>query len=194
MAKELKTQAKAAIGIEILWRTIAMNINITLPKVFPHLVKDAEVLEGDGGLGTVFLFKFGSGKFTFSFLVIFVILIIIDYLALGFANEKFLLMVALDASALVYQKEKIVELDESLHLIGLQVIEGGHLNYGFTSYKTIFQLTPITEAETLVDIKVVYDSEADDTHMPEKTTKSILAFIKGVETYLLNEGSETIVV
>lgn len=98
-------------------------------------------------------------------------------------------MAALDVSTFGDQKEKIVELDESLHLIGLQVIEGGHLNHGFTSYKTVFQLTAITELETLVDMKVVYEIEAEETQRPVETTKSALAFIKCVETYLLNKGS-----
>ncbi|KAK1378872.1 phytohormone-binding protein-like [Heracleum sosnowskyi] len=87
------------------------------------------------------------------------------------------------------QKEKIVELDESLHLIALQVMEGGHLNHGFTSYKTSFQLTAFTDSETLVDMKVVYETEAEETLMPQETTNSALAFLKCVETYVLKEGS-----
>lgn len=39
------------------------------------------------------------------------------------------------------QKEKIVELDEAQRKIELQVIEGGHLNLGFTTYGTFFKLT-----------------------------------------------------
>lgn len=53
-----------------------------------------------------------------------------------------------------YQKEKIVELDESVHKISLQVVEGGHLNLGFNSYKTTFQLNSIGEKETSVEIIV----------------------------------------
>lgn len=97
----------------------------------------------------------------------------------------------LDVKKLAEQKEKIVAHDESLHLIALQVLEGGHLNHGFTSYKTSFQLTAITDLETLVDMKVVYETEAEETVMPQETTKSALAFLKCVETYVLNEGSLT---
>lgn len=57
MTKELKTQTKVSVGIEVLWGALAKDINIVLPRIIPNLVKDAEVLEGDGGLGTVFLFK-----------------------------------------------------------------------------------------------------------------------------------------
>lgn len=67
MTKELKTQTKVSVGIEVLWGALAKDINIVLPRIIPNLVKDAEVLEGDGGLGTVFLFKFGSGQSTIHF-------------------------------------------------------------------------------------------------------------------------------
>ncbi|CAB4277597.1 unnamed protein product [Prunus armeniaca] len=85
-----------------------------------------------------------------------------------------------------YQKEKIVELDDAVHKIGLQVIEGGHLNFGFSSYKTTFQLTPIQEEETMVSVEVTYESEVEDSSMPSKTAKSVLAFIRNLECYLLN--------
>lgn len=97
----------------------------------------------------------------------------------------------LDVNKIADQKEKIVELDESLHLIALQVMEGGHLKHGFTSYKTSFQLTEITDLETLVDMKVMYETEAEETLMPQETTNSALAFLKCVETYVLNELSLT---
>ncbi|WOG92013.1 hypothetical protein DCAR_0311269 [Daucus carota subsp. sativus] len=154
--KELKAQAKVGVGIKILWGTLAKDLCFALPKIIPNSVKEAQILEGDGGIGTVFLFKFGS-----------------------------------DVKKLSDQKEKIVELDESLHLIALQVIEGGHLNHGFTSYKTSFQLSAITDSETLVDVIVVYETEAEATLMPSQTTNSALAFLKCVETYVLNQGSLT---
>lgn len=92
-----------------------------------------------------------------------------------------------DASNIIYQKEKIVELDESVHTIGLQVIEGGHLNHGFSSYKTSFQLTAIDQDhETLVSFTVTYEYEVEDTTMPSKSTQAALAFIKNLESYLLN--------
>lgn len=91
-----------------------------------------------------------------------------------------------DVPKMSYQKEKIVELDETVHKIGLQVIEGGHLNFGFSSYKTTFQLTPIQEEETMVSVEVTYESEVEDSSMPSKTAKSVLAFIRSLECYLLN--------
>jgi hypothetical protein len=90
---------------------------------------------------------------------------------------------------MTYQKEKIVELDESLHQITLQVIEGGHLSLGFSSYKTTFILTATGEQETMVHVIVSYESETQETITPSKTTESTLYFLKCLETYLLNNNN-----
>ncbi|GMN66164.1 hypothetical protein TIFTF001_035232 [Ficus carica] len=146
-------RAKVGVGIERLWKALAKDLRFVIPKAIPSLVKQVEVVEGDGGLGTVFLFSFGS-----------------------------------DVTTMTYQKEKIVELDESLHQMGLQVIEGGHLDLGFSSYTTTFQLTTADyeEQKTLINFKVSYESEIEESAMPSKTTASILAFISRLESYLLN--------
>lgn len=95
----------------------------------------------------------------------------------------------LEKSSLGYQKEKVSIFNESLHQIGLQVVEGGHLNQGFSSYTTVFQLNAVGESETLVDIKVLYETEAEETHMPMETTKAALGFIKRLEDFLLKRVS-----
>ncbi|XP_015583566.1 phytohormone-binding protein [Ricinus communis] len=154
MVKEVKTQAKIGVGVDILWKALAKNLKFIIPKMIPNLVKDAEVIEGDGGLGTVYLFNFGP-----------------------------------DIKTMTYQKEKISELDDSLHRIALQVIEGGHLNLGFSYYNTIFQLTAIGEGETLIDVTVAYESEIEDDTMPSKTKSSTLAYISSLENYLANASS-----
>lgn len=71
-----------------------------------------------------------------------------------------------------------MELDESEHKISIQVVEGGHLNLGFNSYTTTFQLNAIGERETSVDIMVAYESEVEKTTIASKTTATALAFIK----------------
>ena len=60
-----------------------------------------------------------------------------------------------EKSSLGYQKEKVTVFNESLHQIGMQVIEGGHLNHGFTSYTTVLQFNAVGESETIVDVKVL---------------------------------------
>ncbi|XP_031254393.1 phytohormone-binding protein-like isoform X1 [Pistacia vera] len=154
MMKEVKSQVKAGVEIGTFWKALTKDMRFIIPKIVPNLVKEVELVEGDGGLGSVLLFKFGS-----------------------------------DVSNMSYQKEKIVELDECLHIISLQVVEGGHLNLGFSVYKTTFQLTSIGEHETSIDVIVAYESEVEESSKPSKTTASALAFIKCLESYLLNGAS-----
>ncbi|XP_030441053.2 phytohormone-binding protein-like [Syzygium oleosum] len=151
--KEAKTQVTADVGIDSLWKCLSKDLYSIVPQVLPNLVQNGEIIEGDGGLGSVILFNFGP-----------------------------------DVPNMKYQKEKIVELDESLHRIGLQVIEGGHLDLGFTFYKTTFQLTSISEKQTLVD--VVYELETEQAVLPSQTTAGALACIKGLENYLLSTDTK----
>ncbi|KAI3466149.1 hypothetical protein Pfo_022812 [Paulownia fortunei] len=155
MRREDKGQVKVGVGIEALWKALAKELKSVLPTIVPKLVKEAEILEGDGSFGTVYLFKFGP-----------------------------------DVPNMSYQKEKIVEFDESLHQIGLQVMEGGRLNLGFTFYKASFQLTAMGDSETLVDLKVDFETECQETHAPAgETIKSGVAFIQALETFLLKQRS-----
>ncbi|KAF6134420.1 hypothetical protein GIB67_012360 [Kingdonia uniflora] len=92
-----------------------------------------------------------------------------------------------DVKSMTYQKEKIVELDEAHHRFGIQVIEGGHLTFGYASYITIFQMTENGETETLVDISVIYETVTDEAAMPKETTKSALFFITCLEKHLMEK-------
>lgn len=95
----------------------------------------------------------------------------------------------LDVSHMEYQKEKIVEFDEAAHQIGLQVTGGGHLCLGFSYYKTSFELTELGEKETLVDVKVAYETETEETPVPLQTMKAALAFLACLDNCLLNGPS-----
>ncbi|KAF8411212.1 hypothetical protein HHK36_003756 [Tetracentron sinense] len=59
MRKEAKAQAKVGVGIEILWRALAKDLSLIVPKIIPNFVTEV-IVEGDGGLGTTLLFNFGS--------------------------------------------------------------------------------------------------------------------------------------
>ncbi|CAI0375890.1 unnamed protein product [Linum tenue] len=154
MIKEVKGQAKVSLGLDVIWKSLTKELQFIIPKLMPEQVEEGHVLEGDGGLGTVFLFNFSQVR---------------------------------------YQKEKIVELDETLHLLGLQVVEGGHLDHSFSYYKTTFQLTAAHDAataETIVDVTVAYEFQAEPvkashTHMPSITMAHSLKFVKSLESYLL---------
>ena len=103
---------------------------------------------------------------------------------------KFFLWLLLDVSVAAYQKEEIVELEESLHRIALQVLEGGHLNKGFSFYKTTFQLNAIAKQETLVDVTISSETETDqESTMPSKKIEATLEFLKCLETYIMNGAS-----
>ncbi|KAI4333717.1 hypothetical protein L6164_018490 [Bauhinia variegata] len=58
MVKEFSTQADLSVGIETLWQAVAKDFIVTGPKVLPNIVKDVQVIEGDGGIGTKLIFNF----------------------------------------------------------------------------------------------------------------------------------------
>ncbi|CAN1154159.1 Phytohormone-binding protein CSBP [Linum perenne] len=135
-----------------------------VPKMLPQLVKDVQLLEGDGGTGTIFLFNFSHVR---------------------------------------YQKEKIVELDETVNRFGLEVVEGGHLDHGFSMYKTTFQLTDAAaddlqgnKYQTIVDVTVAYefDIEVEECDMPSMTMAYTLNFVKSLEKYLLCDVAGDLVI
>lgn len=79
-----------------------------------------------------------------------------------------------------------MELDESLHQFALEILEGGHLDLGFSSYTTSFKFTEVSESETLIGMKVLYETKPEHTHIPGETLKAMLRYIKCYENYLLN--------
>lgn len=60
--KEVKTHATVGVGIDALWKALAKDLTFVIPKIIPNLVKSVQLIEGDGGIGTVFLFNFGPGE------------------------------------------------------------------------------------------------------------------------------------
>ncbi|KAF9612108.1 hypothetical protein IFM89_038176 [Coptis chinensis] len=154
MSKEEKAELMVRVGIQVLWKAFVQDMTTILPKVVPNMVKDIQLLEGDGGLGTIMLFNFGS-----------------------------------DVKNVTYQKEKIVEFDEAHHKIAIQVLGGGHLDLGFSSYKTAFHFTEIGDTETQVDISVLYDTKLEKATMALETTRSALAVIECFEKYLLHNDA-----
>lgn len=64
MAKEIKSQVKVCVEIEALWRAITKDFVSVMPKISQNIVDKVEVIEGDGGLGSVYLFHLGISKFS----------------------------------------------------------------------------------------------------------------------------------
>uniref|UniRef100_A0A9I9EDC5 Uncharacterized protein n=1 Tax=Cucumis melo TaxID=3656 RepID=A0A9I9EDC5_CUCME len=59
MVKEAKAQAKVRVGIETLWKALVKDLRFIIPKLMPNTVEKIELIHGNGGLGSVFLFHLG---------------------------------------------------------------------------------------------------------------------------------------
>lgn len=88
-----------------------------------------------------------------------------------------------------------MEVDETKHEFGVEVMEGNILKAGFSSFTTTFKLSSMGEKGTLVDIKVVYGTERDDGdedeegHMVEMAISPALSFFQLLEKFLLHSSS-----
>ncbi|KAK1407081.1 hypothetical protein QVD17_38692 [Tagetes erecta] len=152
--KEDIAQVTVSIPIKDLWKAMACDMRHVVPKVLPDIVSEVELLEGDGGFGSMLLFKFCP-----------------------------------DVPKVSYQLERIVEYDESVYQIALEILEGGHIDHGFSSYTTAFKLTQVSEAKTLIDIKVLYETKPEHNHTPGDTIKATFRYINSLEQYLLKDLS-----
>ncbi|GJY98185.1 phytohormone-binding protein-like protein [Tanacetum coccineum] len=56
--KEDTAQLKVAIPIKVLWKAMSIDIRHITPKILPNIVSEVELREGDGGYGSILLFKF----------------------------------------------------------------------------------------------------------------------------------------
>ncbi|XP_054814370.1 phytohormone-binding protein-like isoform X2 [Prosopis cineraria] len=154
MVKEFNTQTEVSVGLEILWQALSKDLAAIAPKVNPQLVKEVQMIEGDGGVGTILLFTLCSS-----------------------------------GSTVGYQKEKISELDAVSREIGIEVVEGGYLNRGFSYFKTRFQLSAKAEDQTVVDVKIYYESENEEISDQIKTAESTyFHFFRKLEKYLFNSA------
>ncbi|RDX79569.1 Phytohormone-binding protein, partial [Mucuna pruriens] len=68
MIKEFNTQTEVNVGLEALWEALFKDFINIVPKVLPTIVKDGQLIEGDGGLGTIFVFNFLSDVSPLSYL------------------------------------------------------------------------------------------------------------------------------
>ena len=115
---------------------------------------------------------------------------IILFLVLSLAKNKlvyiFLVTKISDPISKRQQTEKIVELDESQYRFALQVLEGPALTLrDFSSLTTTFQLSAISEKETLV-MKVEYATEKEAAaNMGEIAMQPVLSFVQLLEKLVL---------
>jgi len=62
MPRRIEAQSTVSVEVELLWRTFAEEFTVSWPKVIPEIVANVEILEGDGGLGTLLFLQFKPGK------------------------------------------------------------------------------------------------------------------------------------
>ncbi|PKU84613.1 Ribonuclease 1 [Dendrobium catenatum] len=60
MASKIELQTEFNVGFEALWNALTKDKLDVLHKAAPHLLTDSQVLEGDGGLGTLVSIKIGD--------------------------------------------------------------------------------------------------------------------------------------
>ncbi|KAM1256586.1 hypothetical protein PS2_030487 [Malus domestica] len=148
VVKTKQDQITVGVAVEALWKAMALDAVTVIPKIMSS-VRSIDVIEGDGGLGSVLRFNLATWS---------------------------------DGA----QTEKIVELDESHYRYALQVIKGPALTLrNFSALTTFFQLKKIGEQETLVDMKVVYETEKEEVNSSEIAMQPVTSYVQLLEKYLL---------
>lgn len=102
-------------------------------------------------------------------------------------NKLIFGVVDVAATGYKLQKEKVVEMDESVYRFGMQVLEGPALSRGsFSSLISTFQLSSVGEKESLVDVKVVYETPREDEAVIQNMAiHPALNFIQSLEKLIL---------
>lgn len=57
------SEVTSSIPAAKLFKAFILDGDSLLPKVLPQAIKNVEILEGDGGAGTIKLITFGEGQF-----------------------------------------------------------------------------------------------------------------------------------
>lgn len=66
MIKEFITETTLNVELEALWAAQSKDFIFIVPKILPNIVKDVQLVQGDGGVGTILIFNFLPGKCSFS--------------------------------------------------------------------------------------------------------------------------------
>ncbi|KAM1808057.1 hypothetical protein ACFX11_030987 [Malus domestica] len=152
VVKTKQDQITVGVAVEALWKAMVLDAVIVIPKIMSSIVRSIDVIEGDGGLGSVLLFNLATYSVE--------------------SNRV--------------QTEKIVELDESQYRYALQVVKGPALTLrNFSALTSFFQLRKMGEQETLVDMKVEYETEKEEANSGEIAMQPVTSYIQLLEKYLL---------
>ena len=62
VTRTIVDEYKSPIAIERLWRAVTVDAHNLMPKILPQIISSIEILEGDGGVGTIKKFNLTDGK------------------------------------------------------------------------------------------------------------------------------------
>ncbi|KAG9452736.1 hypothetical protein H6P81_005640 [Aristolochia fimbriata] len=155
--KEVKGEAKVSVAVEALWKALAVEHASVLPKAVPNLVKTVDVLEGDGGLGTILIFLFAPE------------------LAWRTAYQK--------EKIVEYDEEKR---EIGLEVIEGGRLDHGFNSYT-TYFKLAASGEAETLVAIRVEYEKEGEEEEEEASLPSKTIESTLTFLKHLEEYLLKQ-------
>ncbi|XP_047943026.1 major strawberry allergen Fra a 1-3-like [Salvia hispanica] len=52
----------SSISAAKIFKAVVLDVDTLVPKIMPQAIKSVEILEGDGGIGTIKLIHFGEGS------------------------------------------------------------------------------------------------------------------------------------
>ncbi len=83
-------------------------------------------------------------------------------------------------------KEKLIEFDESKHILSFLALDGGYLKLGFTHYVSTIKLDDIGDGKILITSSVAYDLEkdVDSKQLLEEFQQLYSLYIQSVVNYL----------
>lgn len=58
-------EAPSSVSAEKMYKGFLLDMDTVFPKVLPQLIKSVEILEGDGGVGTIKLVHLGEGNYSY---------------------------------------------------------------------------------------------------------------------------------
>ena len=61
MSQLISGKVELQVSAKALWKCLSKDLAILLPKLVPKLISGVEILDGDGGLGSVLIMRFQSG-------------------------------------------------------------------------------------------------------------------------------------
>lgn len=130
ISTEMEVKAAASEAWKVYGAILLADI---IREYLPQFVQKTEVLEGDGGVGTVILVTFTPGKCSNYLRIIQVICADFNEACPTFLN-------GLGATGFSQQKEKITVVDNEKRVKVVEVIEGGFLEQGLDLYRLRFEV------------------------------------------------------